>query len=130
MIMKKAVLTGVRNWEDEHDCSKCPADKKAQCKEFNQKKLDNFMAMTSKMKDLILQSSEIISINGDKDVYHYFNELKSFLQAQMDLMSGAGWVSKEEIKMSDEICKASYDMEMLIIREVQKIVNSNPKEIQ
>ena len=120
----------MKDFKKDHDCDNCPADKKSQCTEFNKKKIDDFMAMTSKMEDLILQSSIAISCNGDKDAYHYFNELKAFLQAQMDLMSSSGWVSKDEIEMSDEICKASYEQEKLIAEEVQRVVHSNPKEIQ
>jgi hypothetical protein len=114
--------------EKEHDCSKCPEATKSKCKEFNQKKVDDFIAMKSKMTDLILQSSQSISINGDKDVYHYFNELKTFLQAQMDLMSSSGWVSEGDIRLSDDICKIAYKKEMEIIKEVKKVVHSDHKE--
>jgi len=114
--------------KDDHDCDNCPADKKSECKEFNDQKIDNFNSMSSKMKELILKSSESISIHGDKDAYHYFNELKAFIQAQMDLMFCFGWISKDEIERSDEICHASYEYEMLMIEEVRKIVNPDSKK--
>ena len=130
--MKKAILTGVRNWTDEpetkHDCSKCPADVKAECDLVNKEKIDNFVAMTSKIKELILKSSEPISIHGDRDAYHYFNELKAFIQAQLDFIKTFDTVTKEDIEMSDRLAKEAYDKEMEFIEFVKYEVDQISRE--
>lgn len=110
----------------EHDCSKCPEDIKAECVLVNKEKIDKFIAMVEKMKSIILQASEPIGIHGDKNVYHYFNELKAFIQAQMDLISSSDWISKEDIGLSNRIAKESYDKEMEFILSVRELNNVNP----